>query len=97
MGTCNMKNAIFTRDPIAFGAFAALTAAASVLTIGAALMGPAGAAELKWTFEKVGEGIKPAIALDAGNAPHIPFLTEEIPGAAFYTPNKPGQWTTPQS
>ena len=89
-----MKNAISTRGLGAFGAFAALTAAASVLTIGAALMAPAGAAELKWSFEKVGEGIKPAIALDAANTPHITFLTEEIRGAAFYTTNKSGQWKT---
>lgn len=86
-----MKNGIFAHGP---KAFAALTAAASVLTIGAALMGPVGAAELKWSFEKVGEGIKPAIALDASNAPHITFLTEEIRGAAFYTTNKSGQWKT---
>lgn len=86
-----MKNAILKRGP---KAFAALAAAASVLTVGAALMGPAGAAELKWSFEKVGEGIKPAIALDADNAPHITFLTEEIRGAAFYTTNKSGQWKT---
>lgn len=92
-----MTKSIFGRGAktsSAYAAFAALAAAASVLVIGAALIAPVGAAELKWTFEKVGEGIKPAIAVDADNTPHIAFLTEEIRGAAFYTTNKSGQWKT---
>lgn len=83
-----MAEGITTRGP---NAFVALAVVISMLMIGAA---SAGAAELKWSFEKVGEGIKPAIALDAGGTPHITYLTEAMRGAAFYTTNKSGEWKT---
>ncbi len=81
-----MANGIFTRGMKAFAA------GASALTLGAAMAVTASAADLKWSFEKVGEGIKPAIAVDASDVPHITFLTEELRGGAFYTTNKSGQW-----
>ena len=83
-----MAEGIITRGP---KAFAALAAAISVLALSVTA---AGAADLKWSFEKVGEGIKPAIALDADGTPHITYLTEAMRGAAFYTTNKSGEWKT---
>ena len=61
------------------------------LTLSAA---PAAAQELVWTTSEIGPGIKPAIALDADNVPHLAFLTEAISGAAFYASNAFGTWVT---
>lgn len=47
-----------------------------------------------WTFFELGPGIKPAIATDGENVPHVAFLTEAIEGAVFYASNKSGAWQT---
>ncbi|MFQ5970835.1 MAG: hypothetical protein ACE5Q3_00795 [Alphaproteobacteria bacterium] len=64
--------------------------AAPVLAL--ALTAQAAAQDLTWTFEEIGTGIKPALALDPDGAPHVSFLTEAIMGATFYATNKGGAW-----
>lgn len=55
---------------------------------------PAAAQEGAWTFSELGSGIKPAIAVDGDNVPHVSFLTEAIMGAVFYASNISGAWQT---
>lgn len=66
--------------------------AVAALIVGAALALPASGAE--WTLEKIGRGIKPALAIDAGDTPHVAFLTELMEGAVFYATNGSGEWRT---
>ena len=66
--------------------------AAAALIVGGVLALPASGAE--WTFEKIGRGIKPALAIDGGDTPHIAFLTELMEGAVFHATNGSGDWRT---
>ena len=45
-----------------------------------------------WTTEIVGEGIKPAIAVDARGAAHLAYLIEDFGGNLFYNTNASGGW-----
>jgi hypothetical protein len=45
-----------------------------------------------WTKEVVGEGIKPALALDANGSAHLAFLTEADHGVVFYATNEGGSF-----
>ena len=45
-----------------------------------------------WTFERIGTGIKPAIAVDAAGAAHVSFLREAIPASTYYATNQSGAW-----
>ncbi len=67
----------------------AVSTIAMSLTAGAAM-----AQEGAWTFTELGPGIKPALAVDDNNSPHVAFLTEAIVGAVFYASNKSGDWET---
>lgn len=69
-----------------------LFATVSVIALGL-MQAPAGAQEQKWSFEEIGVGIKPALAVDGDGTPHVSFLTEAIRGATFYATNKSGAWT----
>ena len=64
----------------------------TVLSSGVALTGAQ--EDSTWTFETIGSGIKPAIAVDADDAPHVAWLTEDIPGNTFYATNASGAWET---
>jgi hypothetical protein len=66
----------------------------AALALGGMLVAPVAAAEMEWSFETIGRGIKPALALDASGTPHVTFLTEEMRGAVFYATNQSGAWTT---
>ncbi len=55
---------------------------------------PVAAQELEWSAVEIGTGIKPALALDGNDVPHIAYLTEAISGATFYATNAGGQWAT---
>ena len=66
--------------------------AAAALIVGGVLALPASGAE--WTFEKIGRGIKPALAVDGGDTPHVAFLTELMEGAVFHATNGSGAWRT---
>ena len=66
--------------------------AAAVLIVGGVLALPASGAE--WTFEKIGRGIKPALAIDGNGAAHVAFLTELMEGAVFHATNGAGAWRT---
>ena len=66
--------------------------AAAMLVAGAAVALPASGAE--WTFETIGRGIKPALALDASGTPHVAYLTELMEGAVFHATNGSGAWRT---
>jgi hypothetical protein len=37
-----------------------------------------------WSFHDVGDGIKPAVAVDTNNIAHVSFLTENLAGAVFH-------------
>lgn len=60
----------------------------------AAFSAPAAAQEMVWATEQIGTGIKPAIALDENDVPHMAFITEAISGATLYATNASGQWVT---
>ena len=45
-----------------------------------------------WTTEIIGEGIKPAIAVDVNNAVHLAYLIEDFGGNLFYNTNASGSW-----
>jgi hypothetical protein len=47
---------------------------------------------LTWDEEEVGEGIKPAFAIDADGVAHVAFLTEADHGALFYAHNRNGDF-----
>ena len=66
--------------------------AAAMLVAGAAVALPASGAE--WTFETIGRGIKPALALDASATSHVAYLTELMEGAVFHATNGSGAWRT---
>ncbi len=70
-----------------------LLATVAVVALGLT-QAPARAQDLKWQFEEIAAGIKPALAVDADGTPHLSFLTEAIRGAAFYAANKSGAWVT---
>ena len=72
----------------------AMRTSLAALALAGALGSPAAAAEMEWSFETIGRGIKPALAIDAGDTPHVAFLTEEMRGGVFYATNKSGAWTT---
>ncbi len=63
----------------------------SILVIGLVANAPA-AEDGGWTFSELGAGIKPAIAVDGENAPHVTYLTEARGGSVFYATNKSGAW-----
>ena len=69
-----------------------VAAAAAIFLTSGALAGSAGGAE--WTFEKIGRGIKPALAIDASDAPHVAFLTELMDGAVLHATFGSGGWRT---
>ena len=69
-----------------------IIAAAAILLTSGALALPASGAE--WTFEKIGRGIKPAIAIDASDTPHVAFLTELMDGAVFHATLGSDGWQT---
>ena len=45
---------------------------------------------LSWTAEKIGEGIKPALAIDGDGIVHAAFIAESRMGGVFYTNNESG-------
>jgi hypothetical protein len=47
---------------------------------------------LNWTFETVDEGIKPALALDGNDIPHLAYLQEDIMGGTFYATKADNEW-----
>lgn len=49
---------------------------------------------LVWTKTPVGEGIKPALAIDAAGNAHLAFLTEADHGTVFYATNREGSFET---
>ncbi len=49
-----------------------------------------GELSLTWAIQEIGEGIKPAFALDHNGVVHTAFLTEEDHGAVFYASNASG-------
>ena len=51
-------------------------------------------AQLRWTFEPVGSGIKPALTLDSQGVAHIAFVIEAMDGIIGYTSNESGGWIT---
>jgi hypothetical protein len=51
---------------------------------------------LTWSTEKVGEGIKPAFALDEDGVVHIASLVEDEHGHVFYSNNASGSFETVQ-
>jgi hypothetical protein len=50
------------------------------------------ASELTWNKEQVGEGIKPALAVDSDGNAHLAFLTEGDHGGVFYANNEGGSF-----
>ena len=66
--------------------------AVAALVLGAVVALPASGAE--WTFETIGRGIKPALAIDGRDTPHVAFLTELMEGAVFHATNGSGGWRT---
>lgn len=56
-------------------------------------LGPESDSEFAWTMVQVGEGIKPALDIDADGTAHIAFLTEAEHGAVFYASNESGEFT----
>ncbi|MCH8340431.1 MAG: hypothetical protein IIA51_02615 [Chloroflexi bacterium] len=51
-----------------------------------------GEISLTWEVQEVGEGIKPAFAMDAEGVAHVTFLTEADRGALFYAQNRNGDF-----
>lgn len=51
-----------------------------------------GEISLTWEVQEVGEGIKPAFAMDAEGVAHVTFLTEADHGALFYAQNRNGDF-----
>ncbi len=47
---------------------------------------------LTWEVQEVGEGIKPAFAIDEEGVAHVAFLTEADHGALFYAHNRNGDF-----
>jgi len=47
---------------------------------------------LTWEMQEVGEGIKPAFAIDGQGVAHVAFLTEADMGALFYAQNSGGNF-----
>ncbi|MFV2045701.1 MAG: hypothetical protein ACC700_21045 [Anaerolineales bacterium] len=47
---------------------------------------------LTWEVQEVGEGIKPAFAIDEQGVAHVAFLTEADMGALFYAQNRNGDF-----
>ena len=47
---------------------------------------------LAWKTEIVGQGIKPAIALDASDGAHLAYLVEDFGGNLLYNTNVSGSW-----
>jgi hypothetical protein len=56
--------------------------------------GGLGKLSLEWQIEAIGEGIKPALALDDEGAVHIAFLTEDEHGRVLYAQNGSGSFET---
>jgi hypothetical protein len=48
--------------------------------------------ELVWTFEEIGDGIKPALAIDGDGVAHVAYLNEDIMGGTYYATNASGDW-----
>jgi hypothetical protein len=53
-----------------------------------------GALSLRWEVQPVGEGIKPAFAIDSSGVAHVAFLTEAEHGGLFYAQNGAGHFET---
>lgn len=53
---------------------------------------PAGELNLSWNLTNIGEGIKPAFALDSSDNAHVAYLTEESVGGVFYATNASGSF-----
>lgn len=51
-----------------------------------------GALSLDWELQPVGEGIKPAFAIDGAGVAHVAFLTEAEHGVLFYAQNRSGNF-----
>lgn len=65
--------------------------------IGAAILGSTPfsaslAQDMAWTTTTLGTGIKPAIAIDANDSPHVSFLIEDFAGAVFYATPSGEDW-----
>jgi hypothetical protein len=71
-----------------------LTAALLLTILSSGVMFTDAQSELTWTFETIGGGIKPAIAVDSNDVPHVAWLTEADPGNTFYATNASGAWQT---
>ncbi len=69
-----------------------MSPAVVISTIALGLAGPAMAQNGTWTFTEIGPGIKPAIAVDGNNVPHLAYLTEAIEGGVFYATTEGGAW-----
>jgi hypothetical protein len=54
--------------------------------------GPVGELNLSWNLTQIGEGIKPAFALDSSDKAHVAYLTEEDMGGVFYATNAAGDF-----
>jgi hypothetical protein len=54
------------------------------------------ALSLTWQMEEIGEGIKPAFALDQGGVVHVAFLLEGDHGHVYYSHNASGSFETSQ-
>jgi hypothetical protein len=61
-------------------------------TSGESESGQVATSALTWTTEVVGEGIKPALAIDADGNAHLAFLTESDHGTVFYATNVGGSF-----
>jgi hypothetical protein len=70
-----------------------LIAALLLIVLSSGVMFTDAQSELTWTFETVGGGIKPAIALDGDGGLHVAFLTEAIPGALFFATRESHEWS----
>jgi hypothetical protein len=48
----------------------------------------------EWQRTELGNGIKPAIAIDSDDVIHVAYITEERMGAVFYVTDESGAWET---
>ncbi len=49
--------------------------------------------DLEWDTVVIGEGIKPALAIDGNDVVHVAYIAEDLMGGVFYTTNAVG-WET---
>ena len=67
-------------------------AAAPELSNAEVTAGQIGELSLTWAVQEVGEGIKPAFAIDDEGVAHVAFLTEADHGGLFYAHNRNGDF-----